>query len=392
MPGLVTQGAKHAPRTREQLTDWSKLWPISWRQPETVSAAPEDSLTAKEALGMHRAALRMLHIAEISTQGAPDRDGASLGDLAEGLMAGSDPAEGLTMPANLSTLSNIALILEPGSSHVIAVGCDGTHGPDRHPLCHAVMSAVHLAAQRDLRLWPRAISVGSQGCSTDAPYQQGEEHSVAAGMHLSQQMQADPLRAQPAPKSSTSGVKQIHSVAEQAGSRVCTHLEMSQEPFSDGMASQHGHVPCSGTKDHDAKRQFVGGAAAVSKTQLGSGLDASSRVQLQSAQNSGNPTAVTGAGPTDTRVQTGFGQIDEEGHESLEAQITSKPYLCTGYDCYTVHEPCAMCAMALVHSRIRRVIYCVPDLQHGALGGSFRLHGQKSLNHHYQVYRFVSEA
>lgn len=77
-----------------------------------------------------------------------------------------------------------------------------------------------------------------------------------------------------------------------------------------------------------------------------------------------------------------------EGAEDCAADAAgSKPYLCTSYDCYTVREPCAMCAMALVHSRVRRVIFCVPDEAHGALGGSFRLHGQRSLNHHYQVYR-----
>ena len=64
----------------------------------------------------------------------------------------------------------------------------------------------------------------------------------------------------------------------------------------------------------------------------------------------------------------------------------SKPYLCTGFDCYLVREPCAMCAMALVHSRVRRVLYAETDHDHGALGGKFRLHGQRSLNHHYTVY------
>lgn len=50
-------------------------------------------------------------------------------------------------------------------------------------------------------------------------------------------------------------------------------------------------------------------------------------------------------------------------------------------------EPCAMCAMALVHSRVRRVVYCVPDPRFGALGSRYRLHGQRSLNHHYLVFR-----
>jgi tRNA-specific adenosine deaminase 3 len=45
-----------------------------------------------------------------------------------------------------------------------------------------------------------------------------------------------------------------------------------------------------------------------------------------------------------------------------------------------------MCAMALVHSRLRRVVYSCPDLRWGALGGRFKLHGQRSLNHHYAVY------
>lgn len=66
---------------------------------------------------------------------------------------------------------------------------------------------------------------------------------------------------------------------------------------------------------------------------------------------------------------------------------TTRPYLCTGFDIYLVWEPCAMCAMALVHQRFKRVFYAFPNPVTGALGGVYRLHGERSLNHHYTVFR-----
>ncbi|CAI5457650.1 unnamed protein product [Closterium sp. Yama58-4] len=65
----------------------------------------------------------------------------------------------------------------------------------------------------------------------------------------------------------------------------------------------------------------------------------------------------------------------------------ARPYLCTGFDAFMLHEPCIMCAMALVHQRVRRVFYAIPNLQGGALGSCWKLHGVKSLNHHYEVFR-----
>ncbi|TVU07031.1 hypothetical protein EJB05_47070, partial [Eragrostis curvula] len=66
------------------------------------------------------------------------------------------------------------------------------------------------------------------------------------------------------------------------------------------------------------------------------------------------------------------------------SEIT-RPYLCTGFDIYLVWEPCPMCAMALVHQRFKRVFYAFPNPVTGALGGVYRLHGEKSLNHHYTI-------
>ncbi|KAG4067523.1 hypothetical protein HA402_005295 [Bradysia odoriphaga] len=75
-------------------------------------------------------------------------------------------------------------------------------------------------------------------------------------------------------------------------------------------------------------------------------------------------------------------------NDSTSADNLSKygPYLCTGYDVYLTDEPCIMCAMALVHSRARRIFFHRPNAK-GALKTLTKLHTIKALNHHYEVYQ-----
>src|SRR5436189_5739432 len=54
-------------------------------------------------------------------------------------------------------------------------------------------------------------------------------------------------------------------------------------------------------------------------------------------------------------------------------------------DLYVTKEPCAMCAGALVHTRIRRVIFGCADPVAGAAGSIMNLVQTQSLNHRCEI-------
>ena len=57
-------------------------------------------------------------------------------------------------------------------------------------------------------------------------------------------------------------------------------------------------------------------------------------------------------------------------------------YRLPGCDLYVTLEPCAMCAGAIFHARIARVVYGARDPKGGACGSVVDLFGERRINHH----------
>jgi len=68
-----------------------------------------------------------------------------------------------------------------------------------------------------------------------------------------------------------------------------------------------------------------------------------------------------------------------------QAEAAIGDWRLTDCDLYVTKEPCPMCAGALVHTRIRRVIFGCADLRAGAAGTVINLLQNPKLNHSCEI-------
>ena len=68
-----------------------------------------------------------------------------------------------------------------------------------------------------------------------------------------------------------------------------------------------------------------------------------------------------------------------------EAQALLKTWRLNGTTLYVTKEPCPMCAGALAHVRVDRIVFGVSDPKAGACGGAFQLFDLPGLNHRCEI-------
>jgi tRNA(adenine34) deaminase len=92
-------------------------------------------------------------------------------------------------------------------------------------------------------------------------------------------------------------------------------------------------------------------------------------------------------------IGRGFNQpvrtSDPTGHAEIialrDGALRTGNYRLEGCTMYVTLEPCAMCAGALVHARVQRLVFGARDLRFGAVRTKFRLADSDLLNHRLSV-------
>lgn len=92
-------------------------------------------------------------------------------------------------------------------------------------------------------------------------------------------------------------------------------------------------------------------------------------------------------------IAEGWNQTIQNHDPSAHAEVVAlraagqviKNYRLGGVTLYVTLEPCPMCASAMVHARVKRLVIATKDPRTGAAGSVFNLVQEPKLNHYVEV-------
>ncbi|MCU1323674.1 MAG: CMP/dCMP deaminase zinc-binding protein [Acidobacteriaceae bacterium] len=105
------------------------------------------------------------------------------------------------------------------------------------------------------------------------------------------------------------------------------------------------------------------------------------------------PVGAVIVSPTGDILASGNNRVLRDHDPTAHAEIVAlrnaglalSNYRLTGCTLYVTLEPCAMCAGAILHARIARLVYAAPDPKAGACGSVLSVMNHPQLNHKVEV-------
>lgn len=79
---------------------------------------------------------------------------------------------------------------------------------------------------------------------------------------------------------------------------------------------------------------------------------------------------------------------DYHANAGSSSSMNGMNYLLTNLTVFLTHEPCIMCSMSLLHSRVKDVFYIFPMEKTGGCGGAACLPKLEGVNHRFNIYKW----